>query len=51
MSYNCLPKIREQTMCINYGFDKVRFVVPVKSGARVRGASLLPMHASAVPAC
>ncbi|WP_026617118.1 MaoC family dehydratase [Ensifer aridi] len=37
MSYNCLPKIREQTMCINYGFDKIRFVAPVKSGARVRG--------------
>ncbi|MCA1371289.1 MaoC family dehydratase [Ensifer sp. NBAIM29] len=37
MNYNCLPKIREQTMCINYGFDKVRFVAPVKSGARVRG--------------
>jgi len=37
MNYNCLPKVREQTMGINYGFDKVRFVTPVKSGARVRG--------------
>ncbi|MCA1405986.1 MaoC family dehydratase [Ensifer sp. IC3342] len=37
MNYNCLPKIREQTMGINYGFDKVRFVAPVKSGAKVRG--------------
>ncbi|WP_331372230.1 MaoC family dehydratase [Sinorhizobium chiapasense] len=37
MNYNCLPKIREQTMGINYGFEKVRFVAPVKSGARVRG--------------
>ncbi|RVQ78189.1 MaoC family dehydratase [Sinorhizobium medicae] len=37
MNYNCLPKIREQTMGINYGFDKVRFMAPVKSGARVRG--------------
>ncbi|KQY33986.1 MULTISPECIES: MaoC family dehydratase [Rhizobium/Agrobacterium group] len=37
MNYNCLPRIREQTMGINYGFDKVRFMTPVKSGARVRG--------------
>lgn len=37
MNYNCLPKVREQTMGINYGFDKVRFMTPVKSGAKVRG--------------
>lgn len=37
MNYSCLPKIREQTMGINYGFEKVRFIAPVKSGARVRG--------------
>ncbi|MDK1389303.1 MaoC family dehydratase [Sinorhizobium sp. 8-89] len=37
MNYNCLPKIRELTVGINYGFDKVRFMAPVKSGARVRG--------------
>lgn len=37
MNHNCLPKVREQTMGINYGFDKVRFLHPVKSGARVRG--------------
>lgn len=37
MNYNCLPKVREQTMGINYGFDKVRFMTPVKCGARVRG--------------
>ncbi|MDL2410031.1 MaoC family dehydratase [Rhizobium calliandrae] len=37
MSYNCLPKIRELTLGINYGFNKVRFMAPVKSGARVRG--------------
>ena len=24
-------------MSINYGFDKVRFITPVKSGARIRG--------------
>lgn len=37
MNYNCVPRVREQTMGINYGFDKVRFMTPVKSGARVRG--------------
>ena len=37
MNYNCLPRVREQTMGINYGFDKVRFMTPVKSGAKVRG--------------
>lgn len=37
MNYDCLPQIREQTMGINYGFDKLRFIAPVKSGSRVRG--------------
>ncbi|PWE57367.1 Nodulation protein N [Metarhizobium album] len=37
MSYEGAPKIREQTMGINYGFDKVRFMSPVRCGARVRG--------------
>lgn len=37
LNYDALPRIREQTMGINYGFDAVRFVAPVKSGARVRG--------------
>ncbi len=41
MNYNCLPKVREQTMGINYGFDAVRFVAPVKSGARIRGRFIL----------
>jgi len=36
MNYNGLPKIREQTMGINYGFENVRFLSPVKSGARIR---------------
>ena len=41
MNYSGLPKIREQTMGINYGFDKIRFVSPVKSGTRVRGHFVL----------
>ncbi|UWU13448.1 MaoC family dehydratase [Rhizobium sullae] len=41
MNYNALPKVREQTMGINYGFDKVRFMAPVKSGTRIRGHFVL----------
>ena len=37
MNYSALPKIREQTMGINYGFEKLHFVAPVKCGARIRG--------------
>ena len=32
-----LPVIAGRTMGVNYGFDRVRFVSPVASGARVRG--------------
>jgi acyl dehydratase len=32
-----LPQIENRAMGINYGFDRVRFMTPVKSGARVRG--------------
>jgi len=32
-----LPPIEGRRMGINYGFDRVRFMTPVKSGARVRG--------------
>lgn len=41
MNYDCLPKIREQTMGINYGFDKLRFLTPVKCGKRIRGHFVL----------
>jgi acyl dehydratase len=41
MNYDCLPKIREQTMGINYGFEKVRFMSPVKPGNRIRGHFVL----------
>ncbi|MGA1803719.1 MaoC family dehydratase [Rhizobium sp. HT1-10] len=41
MNYDCLPKIREQTMGINYGFEKVRFMSPVKPGNRIRGHFIL----------
>ena len=36
MNYSALPKIKEQTMGINYGFEKIQFQSPVKSGKRIR---------------
>ena len=32
-----LPAIKGRAMGINYGFDQIRFLSPVRSGARVRG--------------
>ena len=37
MIQDALPPVAGRAMGVNYGFDKVRFVTPVKSGARVRG--------------
>ncbi|MEO8135917.1 MAG: MaoC family dehydratase [Betaproteobacteria bacterium] len=37
MSYEVMPVIEGTTMGVNYGFDKLRFVSPVRSGQRVRG--------------
>ena len=41
MSYEALPKISGQTASINYGFDRIRFLAPVPSGARVRATFTL----------
>ena len=32
-----IPPLKDRAMGINYGFDRIRFMTPVKSGARVRG--------------
>ncbi|HLG83517.1 MAG TPA: MaoC family dehydratase [Bradyrhizobium sp.] len=37
MSYEVMPVIEGTRMGVNYGFDKLRFISPVRSGARVRG--------------
>ena len=37
MSYEVMPVIEGTRMGVNYGFDKLRFISPVKSGSRVRG--------------
>lgn len=41
MSYEVMPAIAGTTMGVNYGFDKLRFVSPVRSGRRVRGRFVL----------
>ena len=37
MLYDSEPTVGGVAMGVNYGFDKVRFVSPVKAGAKVRG--------------
>ena len=37
MAYGALPRIEGIAHGVNYGFDRVRFVHPVRSGSRVRG--------------
>ena len=41
MSYEVMPVIEGTTMGFNYGFDKLRFMSPVRSGSRVRGRFVL----------
>jgi len=41
LAYEALPELEGQSFGINYGFDKVRFMAPVKSGQRVRARFVL----------
>ncbi|MGL4265366.1 MAG: MaoC family dehydratase [Afipia sp.] len=36
MTYDALPAVKGRVMGVNYGFDKIRFISPVRSGGRVR---------------
>ncbi|MEM6373766.1 MAG: MaoC family dehydratase [Pseudomonadota bacterium] len=36
-AYDCFPDLPGQSMGINYGFDHLRFLSPVRPGQRVRG--------------
>ena len=35
-AYDAVPRLEGVAMGVNYGFDKVRFVAPVKAGSRIR---------------
>lgn len=37
MAFEAMPQISGQSACVNYGFDKVRFLAPVPVGAMIRG--------------
>lgn len=37
MGQSAVPRLQGSVMGVNYGFDKLRFVSPVPSGARIRG--------------
>ena len=41
MSYEVMPVIEGTTMGVNYGFEKLRFISPVRAGSRVRGRFVL----------
>jgi len=41
MAYSALPVMAGMSASVNYGFDKVRFITPVKSGKRIRGRFVL----------
>ena len=37
MSYDAVAPLKGAVMGINYGFDRLRFLAPVRAGSRVRG--------------
>lgn len=36
-AYDCFPMLPGQVMGINYGLNKLRFLMPVRAGSRLRG--------------
>ncbi len=40
-AYDCFPMLPGQSMGINYGFNKLRFLAPVRAGSRLRGRFVL----------
>ena len=41
MTYETLPPLEGEGIGVNYGFDRIRFMAPVKSGARIRARFFL----------
>ncbi len=41
LTYETIPPLKGAGMSINYGFDRIRFAAPVKSGARIRARFFL----------
>jgi acyl dehydratase len=49
MAYEVIPKQAGLKMAANYGYNKVRFVAPVRSGKRVRATFVLRDYAEVKP--
>ena len=41
MVYEVVPEIDGTASALNYGFDKIRFLTPVRAGGRIRGRFVL----------
>ena len=41
MAYSAMPTLNGAAMSVNYGFDKIRFLTPVRAGKRVRARFVL----------
>ena len=41
MAYAAMPTLNGAAMSVNYGFDKIRFLTPVRAGKRVRARFVL----------
>lgn len=50
MVYEVMPRLAGERMGINYGFDAVRFVAPVRAGRRIRARFVLQAMAERAPA-
>ncbi|WP_299424246.1 MaoC family dehydratase [uncultured Shimia sp.] len=49
MIANAVPRTEAESTGINYGFDRVRFVAPVKAGAEIRGRFTLAKYSEPQP--
>ncbi len=49
MSYQAIPRIEGTKIAINYGYNKIRFIAPVKSGKQLRGHFKLAEVSEAKP--
>jgi len=41
MTFEALPQLEKSKMGVNHGFDEIRFLAPVKTGARIRARFVL----------
>lgn len=49
MAYEAGPALKGVAMGVNYGFDKLRFLSPVRAGKRIRGRFVLAEMDESVP--